>query len=336
MRDWMKKAETGERAPLQFSTQNLAPVSTQTTGAASIMNTQSSVASAIDASVAQVVQSISHQQPASPESLAQMVTSMISRNNIVARQTTGSGVDEVDADLLLTKGGQSSRVGVAPMDGTPGDTSAAPSPFVQRPQTEDGFAIAFGREPSDDPTLDLVEDVSSEAKEVDSMSFETNRVDARDVKSARVMTREQVASAVANRMSDVHQAIHDLAQARNGGQMSIRMTPEDLGTIDVGVKIFGQKIDIDIQATDERVRTNLAVHRQELVQSVESKGLSLGSLNFGQQDSSDAQHQARDERFIDRQDFARAHAMSHKEPESTIMQHRDRSKFLVGAVDYQA
>ncbi len=82
-------------------------------------------------------------------------------------------------------------------------------------------------------------------------------------------------------LRQVSDEIANLAQHRSGGTVRILLQPEELGSILITVKSFGQKFDADITTTHEQVRSALDLGRSQLIAAVESRGLSMGSLNVG-------------------------------------------------------
>jgi hypothetical protein len=77
--------------------------------------------------------------------------------------------------------------------------------------------------------------------------------------------------------------IENMVASRRFGQVVIKLEPYDLGTLTLTVKAFGNRVDAEVTASNETVRHNLAQHRSDLVQNVESRGLSLNSFNVGQE-----------------------------------------------------
>jgi flagellar hook-length control protein FliK len=67
-------------------------------------------------------------------------------------------------------------------------------------------------------------------------------------------------------------------RARQG--ITIRLNPEDLGTISMTVRSLGGAIDAQMSASHDHVRTALEQHRPYLVQQLEQRGLTLGSLTI--------------------------------------------------------
>jgi flagellar hook-length control protein FliK len=76
--------------------------------------------------------------------------------------------------------------------------------------------------------------------------------------------------------------IAELAAHQKPGRIVIRLTPEDLGSITLAVKSSGTKLDVEIQASHESVRHALVNHKQDLLQVVEGKGLSMSSFDVRQ------------------------------------------------------
>lgn len=117
--------------------------------------------------------------------------------------------------------------------------------------------------------------------------------------SVKTITAEQLEradSAVMNHANEVAEAVSDLIAARKPSSIKIELNPQDLGTIEVAVRQVGHRADVDLRASDEGVRQSLQAHRQELVQSIESKGTSLGSLNVGHHDGNQAGQQGHSHR----------------------------------------
>ncbi len=92
---------------------------------------------------------------------------------------------------------------------------------------------------------------------------------------------------------------------RRNGNVTIQLTPEDLGTITLTVKSFGGRVDADIAASNDNVRAALQENRQQLSQSFESRGLSLGSLHLSQHGEF-SQGQPGQEQQSAREDYERA------------------------------
>ena len=101
--------------------------------------------------------------------------------------------------------------------------------------------------------------------------------------------RQAATSAVASVHESIVDHIQEIAASQGRGRVVIRLQPEDLGTITVSVRSFGQRVEADIRASNDAVRDALVANRGDLVQSVESKGLSLNSFNVGQEAGDEAQ-----------------------------------------------
>lgn len=83
--------------------------------------------------------------------------------------------------------------------------------------------------------------------------------------------------AISRRIAD---RIEELFSTRRGGTVTIQLDPKDLGSITLTVRSFGNRVDAEIGASHEGVRAALAENRQQLSQSIESRGLSLGQLSL--------------------------------------------------------
>jgi hypothetical protein len=120
-------------------------------------------------------------------------------------------------------------------------------------------------------------------------------------------TTEQVQTA----KQKVVEHIEELAATRKNGRVTIKLSPDDLGTITLAVRSLGNEIETKVTASNENVRHALQAHRAELVQSVESRGLSMNSFTVGSEAPQDQAHQRQDQ--PNRQDFARSHNLwAHK------------------------
>ncbi len=73
----------------------------------------------------------------------------------------------------------------------------------------------------------------------------------------------------------------DLIAARRPQSVSVQLTPQDLGTIEVSVRSMMGRVDVDLRASDEGVRQSLATQRHDLIQSIETRGTTVTSMNVG-------------------------------------------------------
>ncbi|MBS1712707.1 MAG: flagellar hook-length control protein FliK [Armatimonadetes bacterium] len=120
-------------------------------------------------------------------------------------------------------------------------------------------------------------------------------------------------------VDSVHRQVADrietMVSGRRSGSVTVKLNPTDLGTITLTVKNLGSRVDTEIKASNEDVRLALQAHRQDLVQNVESRGLTMNSFNVGQ----DAQPQGgQDHRsaFVEAQRQANLKAAVTSAPES--------------------
>ena len=103
--------------------------------------------------------------------------------------------------------------------------------------------------------------------------------------------------------------VQEIAAMRGAGKVTIRLHPEELGTITVTVRSLGAAVTAEITASNESVRNALHVQRGDLVNSIESRGLSLNSLTVGQEAAGEAQAQGQGDAqsgHAMRQEFERA------------------------------
>lgn len=74
--------------------------------------------------------------------------------------------------------------------------------------------------------------------------------------------------------------ITDMVAANRPGTVTLKLHPEDLGTVDVTVKQIGNRTDVQVAASDDRVRTALQSHRTDLMQSLQTKGVEVGTVSL--------------------------------------------------------
>ncbi|QYK53584.1 MAG: flagellar hook-length control protein FliK [Fimbriimonadaceae bacterium] len=149
---------------------------------------------------------------------------------------------------------------------------------------------------------------------------------------------ERADTAVLNHANEVAEAVSDLIASRRPSSIKIELNPQDLGTIEVAVRQVGHRADVDLRASDEGVRQSLQTHRQELVQSIESKGTSLGSLNVGHHDGNQAQQQGQNHRDSMRESLNQAAHLSQfgTTTETQPMAQPSYRSSHTGRVDYAA
>lgn len=88
----------------------------------------------------------------------------------------------------------------------------------------------------------------------------------------------EVGDGIERGLRDAVRSAMDLIEARRPGSVTVRLNPEDLGTIEVVVRQVGGRFDVDLSASDEGVRASLAQSRGELMSGAEGRGLNLGSV----------------------------------------------------------
>lgn len=190
------------------------------------------------------------------------------------------------------------------------------------------------------------DDVKSESTEIfESKSEDTfgttfSVASKEQVSKSQLAARAEVADrAVSEQAEKLAETVSDLIAARRPASVKIELNPQDLGTIEIAVKQIGRFADVELRASDEGVRQSLHNHRQDLVQSIESRGTSLGSLNVGHHDGQQAgQNQNQGQRDSTRESLNQASNLgrfgaSHETPASPQPSFRS---VHAGRVDYSA
>jgi hypothetical protein len=121
--------------------------------------------------------------------------------------------------------------------------------------------------------------------------------------------------------------VQELAALHSRQSVTIKLQPEDLGTLTIIVNGTQENVEAKVTASNDAVRHSLAAHRTELVQSIESRGMSLGSFTVGQEQQADTQHGGKANHHNDmRQDFSRAANLAAPRHESAPVYARTTTK----------
>jgi hypothetical protein len=107
----------------------------------------------------------------------------------------------------------------------------------------------------------------------------------------------------------VIEQIEEMVATRGNGRVTVRLSPEDLGSLTIAVSSLGESVETKITASNEQVRHALHTHRADLIQTIESRGLTMNSFTVGHEANADHQGQPRQGQDA-RQDFARAHNLA--------------------------
>jgi flagellar hook-length control protein FliK len=134
-------------------------------------------------------------------------------------------------------------------------------------------------------------------------------LDVSSVKEAKSAKLEITTQQYHEAKAKVIEQIEEIAATRGNGKVTIRLNPDDLGTITLAVRSFGDNVEAKVTASNDNVRQALHTHRADLVQSVESRGLSMNSFTVGSESNADAQQQGNGKQQGQdmRQEFARSH-----------------------------
>lgn len=102
-------------------------------------------------------------------------------------------------------------------------------------------------------------------------------------------------------------------------RVKVTLNPEEFGNLTVTIKNFGKSLEADVQSQNEPLNNALHTHRADLVQSVESKGLSLSNFNVSQDSGQQTQQghgQSHSETM--RQEFELMNLLSDSAPEAPV------------------
>lgn len=131
------------------------------------------------------------------------------------------------------------------------------------------------------------------------VSREFRTVDAKLTPTAKAAAEQAIRDA----RTELTETVMDLVAARRPQSVRIQLNPFEMGTIDVSVRTSAGRTDIDLRASDDAVRHGLSAQRGELVQSIESRGTTVSSMNvghhagqqFGQSEGQGGQQASRDD-----------------------------------------
>lgn len=109
------------------------------------------------------------------------------------------------------------------------------------------------------------------------------KVDSQTIDEVAGKSDVKADTAVNNARQKLVETTLDLIAARRPQSVSVQLTPQDLGTIEVSVRSLLGRVDVDLRASDEGVRQSLATQRYDLIQSIETRGATVSSMNVGAQ-----------------------------------------------------
>lgn len=148
-------------------------------------------------------------------------------------------------------------------------------------------------EPESEPTTLRPTEPTTIEKRSDPTVARTHRLDAHKAAEARTKVIEQ---------------IQEITATQRTGSVTIRLSPEELGSITVSLKSLGEGVEATVTASNESVRQSLHSHRADLVQTAESKGLTITSLTVGSEQHTELNHQGHNKNHAQdmRQEYARS------------------------------
>lgn len=198
-----------------------------------------------------------------------------------ARGTTGSGSSgTVDGQL---------RLGIDPNGGAGDDASSGPS----HPKGQLGAAgtallkdaetiKAFGDDESgDDLKVRVRDEVTGPSSPPSAPVSEPTVKGVASKPPMKVETFNSVSKQIIDRMES-------MVLGKKSGTVTIKLDPIDMGSVTLTIKSFGSKIDTDIKASNDDVRAALNVHKNVLVSTIESRGLTMNSFTIGQEANAQA------------------------------------------------
>lgn len=160
--------------------------------------------------------------------------------------------------------------------------TVAPDPLIKAPiePADGGEPIALKQSPDETIDANPREPLSKADPSVSPFQVRPNlpvdrQVEPNSVRPAELHPRER-AEVIAQTIDRVERmAIH-----RPLSQMVIRLMPKELGEITLTIRSAGSRSEATVEATDQRVVHALQAEQPRLSQSLEAKGVSLGSLSF--------------------------------------------------------
>jgi flagellar hook-length control protein FliK len=158
--------------------------------------------------------------------------------------------------------------------------------------------------PADEDALEPVEGKEKELAETKLLEQPKQHEAKPTATKLRTVSEHEATEARAR----VIEQIQEIVATRGTGKTTLRLNPSELGTLTVTVTSLGEGIEAKVTASNESVRQSLHSHRADLVQGVESRGLTMSGFTVGTEPQADTTHQGHGRQQQDmRQDFARSH-----------------------------
>jgi flagellar hook-length control protein FliK len=123
---------------------------------------------------------------------------------------------------------------------------------------------------------EVVETEAGSAGQTTELTSEQTRLQGKD----QVQTQSQPLTlteenSVAKQAS---KTLQDMIEAHQAKTMTIRMNPEELGSLTIKVRQFGRRVEAEVSASLDSVRQALTNQKQELAAAVENRGAQLTNL----------------------------------------------------------
>ncbi len=224
-------------------------------------------------------------------------------------------------------------------DAASGADSVTDADIAPRAETKSNFTFDRSMKNAEvdpkalSPESEEIESTEKPTFEKPSIEPQTHAfVNRADTARAVDRTRPDLERVALAGMREVAEAVQDIIAARRPAQVKVELTPPDFGIIEVSVAQSRDGAEIDLRASDEGVRQALNAHRHELVQSIEGRGIALGSLNVGHHSAGQGDGSQSDMR----RDFQAAANMSAFDASAEPTSAPTRRSFHQGSVDYSA
>lgn len=123
---------------------------------------------------------------------------------------------------------------------------------------------------------EVLDTESGSAGHTTELSSEQTRLQGKD----QVQTQSQPLTLTEEKavVKQASKTLQDMIEAHQAKTMTIRMNPEELGSLTIKVRQFGRRVEAEVSASLDSVRQALANQKQELAAAVENRGAQLTNL----------------------------------------------------------
>ncbi len=207
-----------------------------------------------------------------------------------------------------------------------------------RPQPVQGSPVDKPHKTSSDVSDDGLDPTSASVPQTDTavptaQAQAQRQVDPTQVSKPVAAVNPLPKAALESVTSQVADRLESMILGKKSGTVAVKLNPTDLGTITMTVRSFGTKIDTDIKASDDSVRAALQMHRADLAQNIQSRGLNLNSFTVGHESSGSGHQQQGAADFTEAQRNAQLRATMTASP-VTVAPTAASLRPRLSAVDY--